>query len=138
VSTDHTAIMHRYVEELWNQGNTSLIEELIAPTFVLHSARTAAPLRGHAGFKQLFALARTAFPDGRFTIENMFAAGDKLAARWIMHGTHTGAFMGIAPTGKVVTWKFMAMYRFADGKITEAWSIGDDLGLLQQLGVVPK
>ena len=57
--------------------------------------------------------------------------------RYTFRGTHTGNFMGIAPTGKQVTQTGITIIRFANGKAVEQWANSDDLGLLQQLGVVP-
>jgi predicted ester cyclase len=60
-----------------------------------------------------------------------------VAVRWRMHGTHTGEYMGVPPTGKVITTPGMSMYRIAGGKIVEDWSVMDQLGSMQQLGLVP-
>jgi predicted ester cyclase len=67
----------------------------------------------------------------------MIAEGDKVAIRWAARGTHQGELLGIQPTGKQATWTGISIYRFADGKIVEAWWSKDVLGLLQQLGVIP-
>jgi predicted ester cyclase len=85
----------------------------------------------------MFAMNFIAFPDFHITVDEMIAEGDKVAARWTATLTHEGEFMGIPPTGVQATISGMVIYRFADGKIVEIWHIGDSLGLLQQLGVVP-
>ena len=81
---------------------------------------------------------RSAFPDLRFTIEDMIAEGDKVATCWRAAGTHQGELMGIAPTGKRVEVIGMIVSRFAGGKIVEDLEVMDTLGLLQQLGAIPE
>jgi len=78
-----------------------------------------------------------AFPDVRLTIEDMVAEGDKVAVRWAWSGTHRGEYMGIAPTGKEVTYTGITIHRITGGKIVESWDEVDNLGLMQQLGVAP-
>ena len=79
----------------------------------------------------------TAFPDLQFTIEDMVAEGDFVVVRHTTRGTHQGNFRGIPPTGKQVSGTGMFIDRIVNGKAVEQWINGDDLGLLQQLGVVP-
>jgi len=78
-----------------------------------------------------------AFTDGGITLEEIVAEGDMVVVRWRMHGTHTGEYMGVPPTGKVITNHGMSMYRIAGGKIVEDWAVMDMLGVMQQLGLVP-
>ena len=53
-------------------------------------------------------------------------------------GTHQGEFMGIAPTGREVTWTETHVGRFENGKLVEHWGNSDDLGMMQQIGAVPE
>lgn len=76
-------------------------------------------------------------PDMHVTTEIMFAEGDRVVRRWRAIGTHEGELMGIPPTGKQLTLTANTIYRFADGKIVEAWWNFDALGFQQQLGVIP-
>ena len=79
----------------------------------------------------------TAFPDLQFTIEDMIAEGDTVVVRYTTRGTHQGNLWGIPPTGKQVSGTGMFIDRPVNGKAVEQWINGDDLGLLQQLGVIP-
>jgi len=85
------------------------------------------------GLQALFA----AFPDGRWELEDLVAEGDKVAVRDTFHGTHQGAFMGLPPTGRRVTIGGMHLFALAEGQIVDHWNQRDQLGLMQQLGVVP-
>jgi predicted ester cyclase len=68
----------------------------------------------------------------------MIAEGDKVVTRFTMRGTHQGEFMGIAPTGRRVEMTGIDIIRFSDGKMVEHWGNTDDLGMMQQLGVIPE
>ena len=78
----------------------------------------------------------SAFPDLQMNVEDMIAEGDKVVARVRMSGTHQGEFMGIDPTGNRVEISGIDILRVADGKIVEHWGNFDDLGMMQQLGVI--
>ncbi|MEJ7764572.1 MAG: ester cyclase [Acidimicrobiales bacterium] len=75
-----------------------------------------------------------AFTDLAFDLHDVMEAGDRVIARWSMRGTHGGEFAGVAPTGREIALAGISIYRLADGKIAEAWSSYDELGMLGQLG----
>lgn len=130
------ALVRRFLETFFNQGNWALAGELCAPNFVNHDP--AAPWASdRAGMVQNFQINHAGFPDSYTTAEDIIAEGDKVVKRWIFTGTHTGEWHGIPPTGKQVTLSGFSMYRISDGKIQEIWWGYDTLGLLQQLGVTP-
>lgn len=133
---ENKTIARRIVQEAFVNGNFSVIDQYIAEDFVDHSAPPGLP-SGREGAKQLFAMMRNAFPDLRVNLEDEIAEGDKVVHRATTTATHKGEFMGIPPTGKQVTWPEMHLLRFADGQAVEHWAIIDQLGLMQQLGVVP-
>jgi predicted ester cyclase len=81
---------------------------------------------------------RGAFPDSYFTIEDMVAEGDKVVTRKTFHGTHGGEFMGIPPSGRSVSMGLIDIVRISEGRVVEHWSMGDNLGMVRQLGVVPQ
>ncbi len=131
---DNKALVRRVYEEIVNQHN--LATELIDPNYVDHVPGFP-PVQGIEGLQQLISIYRNAFPDMQVTIEDLIAEGDKVAARFTFRGTHTGELMGIPPTGKQVTVSALHILRVANGKIVEEWQNSDDLGMMQQLGVVP-
>src|SRR3712207_4416362 len=130
------AIVRRGIEEFANQGNFAAIDELVDSDYVFH-APGLPELRGREGFTQMVMLQRTAFPDLHFTIEDMIAEGETVVTRFTARGTHRGELMSIPPTGKQASFVGILISRITNGKIVEEWEISDDLGLLQQLGVVP-
>ena len=132
---DNKADVRRGYEEGFNQRNLAVFDELMASDYVWHIASTT--VQGREPAKQLISRFLTAFPDGRYTIEDMIAEGDRVVVRQTFRGTHRGNFMGIAPTGKQVTVTEIEIFRVANGRGVENWTNSDDLGLLHQLGVVP-
>jgi steroid delta-isomerase-like uncharacterized protein len=131
------ALVHRFVEEVQSQGNTDALDEICSPEFVNHSAPPGVPSNCE-GVKQLTAMFRQAFPDSYFSVEDMLAEGDKVATRKTFHGSHQGEFMGIPPTGQQVSMELIDIVRIADGRVVEHWAVGDNLGMMQQLGIVPR
>jgi steroid delta-isomerase-like uncharacterized protein len=138
MSEQNKAIVRRQFEELWNKGNLSVADELIAPAYEHHDASTPEVGRGPESEKKRVTLYRTAFPDMRLTIEDIVAEGETVMARWSCRGTHKGDLSGIAPTGKQFTISGVTIARLANGKMVEGWVNWDALGLMQQLGVVPE
>jgi predicted ester cyclase len=76
-----------------------------------------------------------AFPDIQTTIDELFADGDRVIARWTNRGTHLGPFLGIAATGKSIAYMGISIDQIADGQIVDSWIVSDMWDLLQQLGV---
>jgi len=87
-------------------------------------------------YKEFLVARRAAFPDRRFVIEDMIAEEDKVSARFTMWGTHKGEFRGLAPSGREVTMSGIDMIRLAEGKMVEDRVEVDQLGMMQQLGVI--
>jgi predicted SnoaL-like aldol condensation-catalyzing enzyme len=134
---DNKALVRRFVVEVQSGGKVDLIDEICSPEFVNHSTPPGIP-PDREGIKILTAMFRGAFPDSYFTVEDMVAEGDKVATRKTFHGTHEGEFMGIPPSGRAVSMGLIDIVRISDGRVVEHWSMGDTLGMMQQLGVIPQ
>ncbi len=133
---DNKAMYRRLIEEGFNRGDDAIIDEIMSPDFVEHEP-IPVQASGREGVRQYFAMMRSASPDFHITIENVLGEGDLVAARVTARGTQTGLLMGIPPTGKQVTLEVMDLCRFAGGRMVEHWGVGDNLGMMQQLGVIP-
>ena len=137
MSVEHNKHLVQYTfERLFNTGELALADELVSAEFLNHEAPPDAP-RGPAGLRQIVTMLRTAFPDIRYETAEMIAEGDKVVARTILRGTHTGPFMGMPPTGRPVVQEQIHILRFVDGKAVEHRAVRDDLGMMRQLGVIP-
>ena len=133
---DNKALMRRFLEEVFNKQNQAAIDEFIAPNHVDHTLPPFLPTTPE-GTKRAIGIFLTAFPDVHLVVEDMIAEGDKVVTRYTSRGTQKGAFMGIPPTGKQMTVSSIIIARFADGKIVEEWGLDDQVGMLQQLGLIP-
>ena len=113
------------------------LEEVWADDLVWHGPYALGTIRGKQDYEQLVRMFEGAFPDVKITPEAIFSEGDLVTTRYTWTGTHTGEFLGIAPTGRRVTVSGISIYRVANGKIVEEWFQQDYLGVLQQLGAAP-
>jgi len=135
IPQDAKATVRRFIEQV-NRKNMAVLDDTVSRSFAQHSVMPVGP--GLQGLKDFYKSFRSAFPDFQFTIDDMIAEGDQVAVRMTCRYTHKGEFMGIAPTGKPVVVMKMDVFRVVNGKVVEHWDAVDRLGLLQQLGVVPK
>ena len=129
-TVDNRAVARRFIEEVLGRGDFAALNALAAPECADH-----AETPGAAALVQFLVAWRAAFPDLAITIEDLAAAGDTVAVRWTLRGTHRGAFLGRPPTGRAVAVTGIELYRLADGQIVERQASVDTDGLLRQLGV---
>lgn len=133
------ALVRHFIEEM-NKGKVAamaVMDELCAANFVWHPS-TGEEIHGLKDFKQNTKEVYNTFPDAHCNIDEMVAEGDRVVVRWTLTGTHKGEFMGIPPTNKKITAWGIEIYRVVDGKFVESWERFDDLGVMQQLGLVTK
>jgi len=133
---ENKAIFRRYVEEVSNKGNLDLADEIF-DRYVSHQSDGSTLERGPEDVKRFMGEFRQAFPDFHSVIEDQVAEGDKVVTRWKASGTHQGEFRGIAPTGNRIEITGIGIFRFSEeGKVVESWDNMDQLGMMQQLGVI--
>ncbi len=138
MSEENKAVVRRAFDAV-SKGDLVVTDEITASDFVRHDlASTFEEVRGVEAVRQFIVALRAAFPDLQLTVEDIIAEGDKVIVRFTGRGTQRGAFLGISPTGKAVTWAGINIYRVAGGKIAETWQLSDTLGLLRQLGAIPQ
>jgi len=127
--------------ELFGSGRLELADELIAPGCVDYGLQTGPPGAGRdpgtgpEAIKGVVRWLRGAFPDLAYDIEDVFGVGDRVALRCTTRGTHTGEFLGHAPTGRSFAVQQIHIFRIEDGRIAEHWACRDDVGMLRQLGL---
>jgi steroid delta-isomerase-like uncharacterized protein len=132
---DNEAVVRRWIEA-YNERDMQTEADVLAPGYVAHVPGAPGPLDSEA-WRQFTAPFMEAFPDLRFTVEDIFSVGDKVVARVAFHGTHRGEFRGIPPTGKEVAFSSIEVNRVVGGKVEEHWVELELLGLMQQLGALP-
>lgn len=119
-------------EDVLNRGNPDKIYELISTDYHEQDLMTGQS-QGLNGVRQRLEIIFEAFPDARYTIEDIISDEEKVAVRWIMTGTHLGNFMNIAPTGRLISMKGIDIYEISDQLIVTHWNEVDVYGLLNQL-----
>ena len=124
-------VYRRFLEEIFNEGQLHKLDELIAPSYVLHDAPPGTP-KGREAIRQVVTMFRSAFPDLKVVIEEMIAEGNKMCVRATTRGTHKGTIFGIPATGKAVAMTGLTTVR--DGRLVESWVKNDVMGLMKQLG----
>jgi predicted ester cyclase len=129
------AIANRISMEL-NKGYGAIFYEVTDPKAIDHSLPPGMPQTVEST-KLLYMMFRAAFPDLKYTVEDVIAEGDRVVQRQTAHGTMTGALQGMPATGKQATWTETLIVRFENGKIVERWASVDRVGMLQQLGLMP-
>ena len=133
---DNKALVNRYFNAAWNQGNPAVIDDLFAANF--HHHNPGVPNGGsREGFKQFNSVFRSAFPDLRITQDDVISEGDKVVTRMTSFGKHEGDLPGAPRTGNDLKMTSITIHRIADGKLAEKWSEKDMIRLLRQIGVMP-
>ena len=128
---ENKAIVRRFID-IYNQQNFELLDDLVAANYVDHTNQ----IRGREGLKQMMIMGSKAFPDWHETIEDIIAEGDKVWVLLTYTATHTGEWLGLAPTGNKITTMNVDIYRIVNGKIAERQNVTDNMRLFKPLGVI--
>jgi len=138
MSEENKALIQRWFEEVWNQGNSKTIDELLDENGVVHGLMDAngQPVTGLKAFHDFHDQFRGAFPDLHISVDDVVAEGDRVVARCSVRGKHTGESLGFAATNAPIQFEGIAIVRIKDGKIVEAWNQFDFLEMNKQLGVL--
>jgi steroid delta-isomerase-like uncharacterized protein len=133
----HCEIVRQFIEQVINRGEIDAVDQFFWEKMV-----EQAPFPGQGpgieGLKDVLRGLKAAFPDMHWTIEEQIAEGDKVLSRFEWTGTHSGPFLGVPATRRPVKVWGMVIDRFEGGKIKDTRIIMDTLGLMMQLGVIPK
>jgi steroid delta-isomerase-like uncharacterized protein len=133
---ENVQIILRWFQEVWNDGKTETIHELLHPDAVaIGQLDDRKELRGVADFVAFVKNLRGAFPDMKLVVEDVFGAQDKVVLRWSSTMTHSGDHLGMPASGKPVRITGITIARIRDGKLIEGWDNWDQMGMLKQIGV---
>ena len=125
-------LLRRFYKDVYVDWDMSLADAVVSPRFTSHDWPADGPT-GPRAFREYYAAIRAAVPDARYEVDDLIAEGDKVVVRWRLLGTHEGSFQGIAPTGRAIALKGIAIYRVDRGKLMERWVVSDLHGLLEGL-----
>lgn len=137
MSQENIAIVRRWFDEVWNRGQLATIHELMAADAVgIGQGGGGVAIHGPQQFQAFVETLRGAFPDIHVAIEDAFAAGDKVAARWSATMTHRGDHLGISASGKPVRITGISLVQIADGKIIAGWDNWDEMSMMREIGAI--
>ena len=136
MSTEENKAVARRFYELFETGDLSAAEEIVADDFVNLRA-IPGQTSGLAGLKEVIKAFRAGVPDIKFTIEEQVAEGDKVASRYSATCTHQGDFLGVHGTSKPLNFTGLVIHRIVEGKIQDAWLEFDMFGVMRQMGAIP-
>ena len=135
MTTETQKMIERIPLEIVNNNKFELVDEFYSTNYVEHTPQPGvAPTR--EGTKQTVIALKKAFPDLRYTIEDVIDSGDKIVHRLTARGTMTADFAGMAATNKPATWTEIHIGKVVNGRVTEHWGVIDQLSMLVQLGVI--
>ena len=134
MSSSNGTVVRRFVDEVINNGDYSVLQELVHADYVYRSPDQE--LQGQEALKALFTAYRSGLPDLTASVDDLVEMDDKVVISITLSGTHTGDLIGIPATGNRLKVHGMVLSRLEDGKIVEEWEILDMLGMFQQLDVV--
>ena len=120
--------------KIWNQGNLDIIEDVFSTDYIGHYPHTE--IVGIEGIKGMIRFIRGAFQDWHEELKDIIISGEKVVARFLCTGTHTGFFMEMAPTGNKVEFEEIAIFLIRNGKVVEQWGVFDSYRMMDQLGAL--
>jgi steroid delta-isomerase-like uncharacterized protein len=132
-SAQASAALVRESVEAFNAGDMTKLLDVAAPDIVVHYAEMPEPLQGRETWQQGYEMFKRAFPDLQIHVDDLVAAGDKVALRLTLSGTHQGEFQGIPATGRTISYVSHEFYRVSDGVFAEEWICSDMATLFRQL-----
>jgi len=134
---ENVALVRRWFHEVWNEGKTQTVMELLAPRVMgIGQVEDGSTITNPQEFLVFMKRLRGAFPNLNITVEDVFGSGDKVAVRWTMRGRHEGAQLGVAASGKDVEVRGITILTIRDGRLVEGWDNWDQLKLMQTIGAV--
>jgi steroid delta-isomerase-like uncharacterized protein len=132
-------IARRFFDDVFNRGQLEVVDQIFAPEYVGYSSASFnGPIKGPEGIKQFVTMYRKAFPDINFKFEDVLTDGDKVIVRWTTTGTHRGALQKFGATGKTINIAGIGIAQIANGRIRVSHSQVDVLGIVEQIGAVPR
>ena len=131
---ENKAIAHRFLKDVWEKGNLSIVDEIIADDHVHHLSKR--DNHGPEGVRKLVTWFRAFLPDLQITIKDLIAEADKVMIYFTFSGTDIGGYFDNPPSGKPVTYEGIDIFRVCEGKIVERWGIVDTISMMYQIGAI--
>ncbi len=138
MAADNETLVRRYYEELFSApGRLDVADEILADDVVFENPISGQQIKGIVEYRAFALRWYEGFPDRKFTITETVSAGDRIAARFTITGTHQGVFGGAAPSQNRIEIHGMNMFRTGGGKIRHVRAFFNPLELWRPLGLSP-
>jgi steroid delta-isomerase-like uncharacterized protein len=134
MSAEQNKALARRFYEVFNSGNVEPLDAVVPVNYIQH---TPGVPPGRDGVQMFMGMFRAAFPDVHLHTEDLLADGDRVVGRWTVHGTQQGEIFNIPATGKAIHLTGIDIWRVENGLLAEHWDAWNQLGMMQQLGVMP-
>lgn len=137
--TDSPRLVTQWYDDLFGQGDFEMLEELVTEDVRYHGPQSISPgeTSGREAIEEYVTVYRTAFPDLRYSVEEVVTSGDVVTARWSLQGTLASDLLGLEPTGETVTGMGISVFHVSDdGRFEEIWSQWDTLSLARDLDLL--
>jgi steroid delta-isomerase-like uncharacterized protein len=133
VEADATrSLVERFYALLWNAWDDAAVDDVLTDDFVFRGS-LGAETTGRDGWRSYRDAVRRGAPDFRNDLVDLICEGDRAAARLLCSGQHQGLLLGLPGSGRRFRYDATAFFRCRDGRIAEAWVLGDVEGLRRQL-----
>jgi predicted ester cyclase len=132
---DNKRIVRRFYDEVMSGGNVNVLAEVMDENFVDHGEALFDSPQGRETLRQGIVATEGILSNLNVHLEDIIAEGDLVGVRGTMRCTHAGTFLGVPGTRHELSWKGIAMFRIADGKIVERWFNSDSVSIIRQLGL---
>lgn len=137
MTTEQNKAIVRRFYEAFGTNDSAALKEILAPDLAAYPHSATSP-QSREETLQGISMWNAAFANSHYTIEEQLAEGDRVATRVTLRATHSlGEFMGQPPTGQQIRISGITIERIKDGKIVERRVSYDQMGMMQQLGLVP-
>ena len=138
LSDELKATVRRFYDRGWNEGDLTVIDELLSADYHDHDASAQVGASGREGAREFIRTFRSAIPDLHLEIEDQYAEGDTVVTRWTCTETHEGTVMGVPATHRTIEVGGISIDRFDErGRFLEGWGNWDGVALLRQIGALP-
>ena len=135
MNTEQNKNAMKKFETMINTADLNLANELISANAQFITPVSPTPLIGGEGYLSVVHFLRSGFSNVQWKAEEMVADKNIVAVSWMCTGTHDGEFLGIKPTHKTFSARFMNFYYFnEDGKIINDVAAEGMIAILKAIG----
>ena len=126
----------QFFDQILNGHNLSTLDDLVSKDYV-ELDPPPGQSSGRDGLRQALAGFNESFPDNHWHVDERIVEGNKIVSRFHWTGTHKADFVGIPATGKSASVKGVVIDEFENGQMVRSRILMDQLGMLQQIGLIP-